>query len=355
MLNVSELPSGTNHGEPYWAIELPALFAKLGARREGLSEAEALERLKRVGPNAVKEHGRTSALRLLLRQFESPLVLILVFGALVALVVHELLDAAIVLLIVLGSAALGFLQEFNASIAVSKLRARLALSVPAIRDGVRKPVPVADLVPGDIVELSAGNLVPADGRIIAARDFLVSEAALTGETFPVEKVPGIAAADAPLAARTNCVFLGTSVRSGVATVLIVGTGRATALGEIAARLEAAAPETEFARGVRQFGYLLTRVMVVIVVAVLAVNVMLGRPLDGVAAVRRGARGRSLARAVAGDRQRDALGRCPRHGRARRLGAAARGHRESRQHGRALHRQDRHAHRRQDRARSGGRA
>ncbi len=278
MLNTTELPSGTNRGEPYWAIELPALFAKLGAHREGLSAAEADRRLARVGPNAVKEHGRTSALRLLLRQFESPLVLILVFGALVALVVHELLDATIVLLIVLGSAALGFFQEFNASIAVSKLRARLALSVPAIRDGVRKSVPVADLVPGDIVELSAGNLVPADGRIIAARDFLVSEAALTGETFPVEKVPGVAAADAPLAARTNCVFLGTSVRSGVATVLIAATGRATALGEIAARLEAAAPETEFARGVRQFGYLLTRVMLVIVVAVLTVNIMLGRPL-----------------------------------------------------------------------------
>jgi Mg2+-importing ATPase len=278
MLNTKELPSGTNRGEPYWAIDLPALFASLGASREGLSEAEALERLERVGPNAVKEHGRTSALRLLLRQFESPLVLILVFGALVALVVQELLDATIVLLIVLGSAALGFLQEFNASIAVSKLRARLALLVPAIRDGVRRSVPVADLVPGDIVELAAGNLVPADGRIVAARDFLVSEAALTGETFPVEKVPGVVPADATLSARTNCVFLGTSVRSGVATVLITATGKATALGEIAARLEAASPETEFARGVRQFGYLLTRVMIVIVVAVLTVNIMLGRPL-----------------------------------------------------------------------------
>ncbi len=278
MLNTTELSSRAGHGEPYWAVEVPALFANLGSRREGLSEGEASERLRRYSPNAVKEHGRTSALRLLLRQFESPLVLILVFGALVALVVHELLDATIVLLIVLGSAALGFLQEFNASIAVSKLRQRLALSVPAIRDGVKRPVPVADLVPGDIVELGAGNLVPADGRIVAARDFLVSEAALTGETFPVEKSPGLAAADAPLSARTNCVFLGTSVRSGIATVLITATGKNTALGAIAARLEAAAPETEFARGIRRFGYLLTRVMIVIVLAVFTVNVMLGRPL-----------------------------------------------------------------------------
>jgi Mg2+-importing ATPase len=278
MLNTTELSSRADHDEPYWAVKVSALFAELGSQREGLREAEVSERLRRYGPNAVKEHGRTNALRLLLRQFESPLVLILVFGALIALIVHELLDATIVLLIVLGSAALGFLQEFNASIAVSKLRQRLALSVPAIRDGAKRSVPVADLVPGDIVELAAGNLVPADGRILAARDFLVSEAALTGETFPVEKSPGLAAADAPLSARTNCVFLGTSVRSGVATVLITATGKNTALGAIAARLEAAAPETEFARGIRRFGYLLTRVMIVIVLAVFTVNVMLGRPL-----------------------------------------------------------------------------
>jgi P-type Mg2+ transporter len=278
MLSTNEPASGTNHDAAYWAIGLPALFASLGARREGLSRTEALERLERYGPNAVKEHGRTSALRLLLRQFESPLVLILIFGAMVALVVHEWLDASIVLLIVLGSAALGFFQEFNASIAVSKLRQRLALSIPAIRDGAVISVPVADLVPGDIIELAAGNLVPADGRILSARDFLVSEAALTGETFPVEKSPGVVAADGPMAARTNAVFLGTSVRSGVATVLVVATGKNTALGAIAARLEAAAPETEFTRGVRQFGFLLTRVMIVIVLAVLTVNIMLGRPL-----------------------------------------------------------------------------
>ena len=154
----------------------------------------------------------------------------------IALAVHEMLDAAIVILIVLGSAALGFFQEFNASIAVSKLRQRLALSVTVLRDGVRRSLPVVNLVPGDIVELAAGNLVPADGRILAARDFLVTEAALTGESFPVEKSPGVVPADAPLAARTNCVFLGTSVRSGTATVLIAETGKATALGAIASRL-----------------------------------------------------------------------------------------------------------------------
>jgi Mg2+-importing ATPase len=265
-------------GQPYWAVDTAELMTMLGTRPDGLSQAEALRRLKRYGENTVKEHGRTNALRLLLRQFESPLVLILIFGAMIAIAVHEMLDAGIVILIVLGSAALGFFQEFNASVAVSKLRQRLALSVTVLRDGVRRSLPVVDLVPGDIVELAAGNLVPADGRILSARDLLVTEAALTGESFPVEKSPGVVPAEATLAGRTNCVFLGTSVRSGTATVLIAETGKATALGAIASRLESAVPETEFARGVRQFGYLLTRVMIVIVLAVLAVNVMFGRPL-----------------------------------------------------------------------------
>ncbi len=262
----------------FWAIDVGELMAKLKSRPKGLTQAEASARRKRYGPNTVEDRHKLSALRLLIRQFESPLVLILVFGAAIALLLHELLDAAIVILIVLGSCALGFLQEFNASRAVEKLRERLALSVKVMRDGACISLPVIDLVPGDVVELAAGNLIPADGRILSAHDFLVSEAALTGESFPVEKSEEIVAADAPLSARSNAVFLGTSVRSGMATVLIAATGRATALGAIAAWLETPLHETEFARGVRQFGFLLMRVMVVIVLFVLTINLMYERPL-----------------------------------------------------------------------------
>jgi magnesium-transporting ATPase (P-type) len=130
------------------------------------------------------------------------------------------------------------------------------------------------LVPGDVLVLSAGNLIPADGRILEARDFLVSEASMTGESFPVEKQPGVVPADTPLAQRTNVVFLGASVRSGTARVLVTETGRRTAFGAIAARLRAREPETNFARGLRQFGYLLIRAMVVIVLSVLTVNLLL---------------------------------------------------------------------------------
>jgi Mg2+-importing ATPase len=231
----------------------------------GLTSAEARERLARFGPNLLEADARGGAARLLLRQFESPLVLILVFGAAVSLATRSWTDAAIILAIVVGSALLGFSQEYRAHEAIARLRQRLALTTRVVRDGVTLTIPAAEVVPGDAVLLAAGNLVPADGTILEARDFLVSEASLTGESFPVEKEAG------------GVAFMGTSVRSGTAAIEVTATGRATAYGAIAARLRTSAPETDFARGVRQFGYLLMRVMIVTVVLVLVANQWLGRP------------------------------------------------------------------------------
>jgi Mg2+-importing ATPase len=263
--------------QAYWSLAAGTLLARLSSSDRGLSEASAAQRLARVGPNSVEEQAQATALRLLLRQFESPLVLILLFGAVVSLGLRDWLEASIILAIVCGSALLGFSQEYRASAAVAQLRQRLALTVRVRRDGAEQSVPAAALVPGDVVELAAGNLVPADGLVLEARDFLVTEASLTGESFPVEKRAGVLAPETPLAARTNCVFLGTSVRSGTARALIVATGRATAFGAIAGRLAAQPEETDFARGVRHFGQLLLRVMFLMVLFVLAVNQLLGRP------------------------------------------------------------------------------
>ena len=221
---------------------------------------------------------RLGPLRLLWRQVESPLVLILIFAAAVSLGLSQWIDAAIILAIVIGSTLLGFYQEYRASAAVEELQKRLALTCRVVRDGVERTARAEVLVPGDVLILAAGNLIPADGRILEAMDFLVSEASMTGESFPVEKEPGVVPADAPLARRTNVVFLGASVRSGTARVLVVETGRRTAFGAIAARLRVREPETNFARGLRQFGYLLIRSMVVIVLSVLTVNLLLHRPV-----------------------------------------------------------------------------
>lgn len=263
--------------QPYWTLTAEEALRAAGSASTGLTGAEASARLRRDGPNTVRDAAETGALRLLWRQFESPLVLILVFGSLVALALRDWTEASIILTIVLGSTALGFGQEYHASRAVAALRGRLALRARVLRDGAERTIPASEIVPGDVIVLSAGNLIPADGLILEARDFLVSEASLTGESFPVEKSVGVAAADAVLARRTNCVFAGASVRSGTARALIAATGRNTTFGAVAARLAAREPETEFSRELRRFGALLVRVMVLLVLFVLTVNQLLHRP------------------------------------------------------------------------------
>ena len=270
---------GEAEGEaPYWSHDQAALAASVGASLGGLTSDQAAAQLAIVGPNSVEDAAQLSALRLLLRQFQSPLVLILAFAAAISLALQQWIDAGIILAIVFGSALLSFFQEYRASTAVEELKKRLSLTCRVIRDGAEQVVPVSMIVPGDLILLSAGNLIPADGVVTEAADFLVTEASMTGESFPVEKRPGTVRADAPITEQTNCVFLGASVRSGTAKVLAVRTGRRTEFGVIAARLRARQPETDFARGVRQFGYLLIRVMIVIVLFVLTVNLLLDRPV-----------------------------------------------------------------------------
>ena len=176
---------------PYWSQDAAALSAVLESGPGGLSSEKAAATLRVVGPNSVEDASHLSALRLLLRQFESPLILILIFAAAISLALQQWVDSAIILAIVLGSALLGFFQEYRASAAVEELKRRLALTCRVVRDGVERTVPVSTVVPGDLVLLSAGNLIPADGLVIEAQDFLVSEASMTGESFPVEKQPGI--------------------------------------------------------------------------------------------------------------------------------------------------------------------
>jgi Mg2+-importing ATPase len=273
-----ETPTHAARLGAYWSMDTAALLALLGSSQDGLSPEQLSERLRLHGVNAVEQRARRATLRLLLRQFASPLVLILVFAAVLSLVLRDWVEASIILAIVLGSCLLGFSQEYRASSAIARLRQRLALTVRVRRGGQSVSVNAASIVPGDLVELSAGNLIPADGVILQANDFLVSEAPLTGESFPVEKRSGTVAESAPLAQRSNCVYQGTSVRSGTATALVVKTGRDTEVGALADNLASADPETEFARGVRHFGYLLLRVMLVIVLLVLAVNYWLQRPV-----------------------------------------------------------------------------
>ncbi len=261
----------------YWSRPAAEVLAGLGSAPGGLGESEARARLAAAGPNALKVRKRATAAGLFLRQFKSPLVLILLFGTLVSALARDYADALVILAIVIGSASITFGQEYSASRAVEKLRSRLAHRVTALRDGAPLSVPAEDLVPGDVVVLSAGSLIPADGRVLEAKDFFVSQAALTGETFPAEKKPGEAAPGAGLAERANCVFAGTSARSGTARVLIAVTGAGTAFGRIADRIARRPPETEFERGIRRFGLMLSEVMVALILVVFGMNIISVKP------------------------------------------------------------------------------
>jgi len=261
----------------YWSIAHDKLLAALHSEPSGLSERAAARRLKSFGPNTVGEAAHPSGWRLLLRQFSNPLIIILAAAAAIASALGDWTDSIIILLIVIGSGVLSFAQEYRASRAVEALRARVHITCAVLRGGRNETVPSRSVVPGDIVLLSAGNLIPADGVLLEAKDFFVSQAALTGESYPAEKTPGVVAATAAVAERSNCVFMGTSVRSGTARMLVVHTGMQTLFGGIAVRLRLRPPETEFERGIRHYGYLLMRVMLVMALAVFAANIFLHRP------------------------------------------------------------------------------
>lgn len=270
------IPSATQFS--YWSLTPERLFSNLNASQTGLTTVDAEQRLKQSGANVIEAQQQATTFRLLLSQFKSPLVLILIFAAIISGIVGEWVDASIVLAIILGSTILGFVQEYSASNAVEKLRLQVLLKSNLLRDGQFKMLPSEQVVPGDVVALSAGSLIPADGVVLEANDFFVNQAVLTGETFPVEKKPATVPENASLSQRINCVFRGTSASSGTAQVLIVQTGKSTVFGQVAERLRLRPPETEFERGIRHFGNLLTQVMLVMVVIVLAINIFLAKPI-----------------------------------------------------------------------------
>jgi Mg2+-importing ATPase len=278
MLRDPEPASPPASDAAYWSKPAEALFDDLKSGPDGLSPDEAARRLAAHGRNMIGTRRSASALGALARQFRSPLVLILIFAAVVSGFVGEGSEAAIIGAIVLASCLLSFSQEYGASRAMDALKARIGHRASVLRGGAVDLVAVEEIVPGDVLVLSAGNLIPADGILLAARDLNVSEAALTGETFPVDKTPGVSAPDAPIGQRSNAVFTGTSVRSGTGTMLVARTGNGTEFASIAATIARTVPETAFARGIRRFGYLMTEIMLAIVIVVFFVNLLLHRPL-----------------------------------------------------------------------------
>jgi P-type Mg2+ transporter len=217
-------------------------------------------------------------LTLLLAQFKSPLILILLFATGLSFFLHDPVNAFIILTIVLVSGLLGFWQEHSATNAVQKLLAIVQIKAAVLRDGSRTEIPIEEIVPGDIVILNAGDIVPADCLVDESKDLFVDEATLTGETYPVEKSVGGLSAETPLGQRTNSLWMGTHVISGNAKALVISTGKQTEFGKVSERLKLRPQETDFEHGIRRFGYFLMEVTLVLVMAIFAINVYLARPV-----------------------------------------------------------------------------
>ncbi|MFM8274626.1 MAG: HAD-IC family P-type ATPase, partial [Gemmata sp.] len=247
-----------------------------GRPGSGLTSEEAEERLKRYGPNEPAGDRSGHALAELFSLFCNPLVLVLLGAAGVSAWLGDATGAAIVVTIVLIGAGINFVQTYRSSRAILRLRAGVAVTATVFRDGGWREVPRRAVVPGDLVRLSAGDLVPADARLHSARDLHVQEAALTGESFPVEKQAAGEGAAPLKPGDRGAVYFGTSVVSGTATALVAATGPATALGAIAARLAARPPETEFDRGTRRFGLFILQTVLVLVFFVLLAGAALQR-------------------------------------------------------------------------------
>jgi Mg2+-importing ATPase len=255
------------------------LLANLTTSRQGLTAAEAQQRLSRVGPNEPPFARRTARIRQLALFFVNPLVIILLISSFISALLGEVLNAAIIATMVLLSVTINFFQTFRSQRAADRLRAQVTPKATVLRDGAWREVWRRDLVPGDIIRLSAGDLVPADARLLEAQDLHVQQAALTGESLPAEKeAVDITVRTKALAEAPNVVLLGTSIMSGNATAVIVATGGATAFGDIVARLAARPPETEFDRGLRRFGFLIMRAVFFLVLFVVVVNIAFHRPV-----------------------------------------------------------------------------
>src|SRR5512139_1293561 len=227
-----------NHSQSqYWSVPSSELLQQLQTTPQGLTSDEVQQRLLRYGSNLLKPKKQSDALTLLFAQFKSPIILILIFAAGLSFFLHNPIDATIILAIVLVSGFLGFWQERGAVNAVEKLYAIVQIKTTVARNGDLEEVPIEEVVPGDMVIIKASDVIPGDCLLLESKDLFINEAALTGESYPVEKSIGILPPETPLSQRTNSLLMGTHVVSGSARALVSRTEKETEFGKVSERLK----------------------------------------------------------------------------------------------------------------------
>ncbi len=281
MLSLSAMPNQQSlipaSLDTFWNLGSGEVLALLSGTDKGLSRSVAEDRLKTYGLNTLKGASRSSAVLLFLGQFKSPVTLLLIGAAGLSMGLGDVTDAIIILIIILISSCLGFWQEKGAAHAVEQLLKMVQIRCRILRDGEECEWPVEKVVPGDIIMLSAGDVIPGDSLLLDSKELFIDEAAFTGETYPVEKNAGILPADTVLSKRSNALLMGSHVISGKARAVVVRTGGRTEFGKISGRLRLKSPETDFEKGIRHFGYMLMEITLVLVLLIFAINVLLHKP------------------------------------------------------------------------------
>lgn len=248
------------------------VFRSLDSSNDGLDGERVRKQLKKDGLNVIHEERRVQTFVLFLHNFKNPLVIILLIVSAVSFTLGNTLDGSIIALMVLMSVMLNFVQEYRADKAVRKLKERVLAQVHVIRGGKTIEIPAMGLVAGDVIELNAGDVVPADARVLSAKDFFINQASLTGEAFPVEKNEKVvegAGINEQITALPNLIFTGTAVATGTARAIVVSTGMRTEYGAIATELGKREETNEFTRGIARFSVFIVRVIVVLAAVVFA--------------------------------------------------------------------------------------
>lgn len=262
---------------PVWSLLPREVMESLETSESGLSADEVKKRLEEHGKNDLSEKGQRHAFSIFLSQFTSPLILILIVAAIVSFFVGEHVDAIVIIAIVLMSAILGFFQEYKAERALRSLKKYISIKVKVIRHGAIEEVDSREIVPGDIVHLNIGDMVPADMRIFHMDEFSTNEASLTGESLPVSKTTDVIALEKKVPQDLlNMAFMGTSVASGLGEGIVTATAGDTFLGKTAAYLKAKNPDTEFHKGIKEFGNLLMKITFAMTLFILIANAALGK-------------------------------------------------------------------------------
>lgn len=262
----------------FWSLQPDEVLEGLSTTASGLSASEAEKRLAAEGKNRLSKGKGDSPLRIFLRQFESPVTLLLLFATVVSFLMQDTTDALIIFAIVLFSAVLSFFQEYRAGVAVEELLKVVGDKVTVERDGKEREISAEELVRGDVILLRVGDLVPADCYLLSASGLTPTESALTGETFPAEKRAGALDAGTVLAKRSNCLYMGTGIKTGSGRAVVVHTAPESEFGKISASVQSKEKPTDFERGVQSFGTFLIRITVVMLAAIFLFNILMKKPL-----------------------------------------------------------------------------